>query len=52
MGEVIGLFLAEIPRVALSFKYVLSSYNVPNAMLGFERNLMKETDISISCSGR
>lgn len=52
MGEVIGLFLTEVPRVALNFKYVLSSYNVQNAMLGIEGNLMKETDISVSCSGR
>ena len=46
------LFLAVIPRVALGFRYVLSSYNVPNTMLDTNRNLLKETDISASCSGR
>lgn len=44
------LFLAVIPRVALGFRYVLSSYNVSNTMLDTKGNLLKETDISASCS--
>lgn len=47
-----GLFLAVILRVALSTKYVLSSWNVPNTMLGITGATVKETDISVPCPGR
>lgn len=47
-----GLFPAMILRVAFSIKYVLSSCNMPNTMLGTEGDIVRDPDISALCSGR
>lgn len=45
------LFLATTPKLSFSTKYVLSSHNTSNTMLGIKVNIVRETDIGALCSG-